>query len=267
MHHPKESAGRFSRRLKLVLAAGVVVVAGVTTLSILTYYRNSCDGPVSVQQDVARSTAGPPPEGGLRVVDQGFSQLPGSVDVGAIIENTSEHIAYRTRVTFGVFDKGRRPVVSPSTPQAHVEIPVILPKQRVGVGRNIAISVPVAGFAVNPRPAQWLTLRGDKHVAPATAQYTKDEESPGLQGFRTLHYTTATSLCRQVPRSGEGVVLRNKSGAIVGGLYVENSSVTEEIRRCRPDKHSEAVSLLEAVTPQGVDPRGTDIYPYCNLVI
>jgi hypothetical protein len=249
------------------VVAGVIVIAGVTALSISAYRKNSCDGPVSVQQDVAQSTSNSPPEGGLRIVEQGFSQLTGSVDVGAIIENTSQHIAYRTQVTFTLFDNGHRSVVPQSAPQVHLEIPVILPKQRIGVGRNIGVAVTVSGFAVSPKPAQWLTLRGGEHVAPATARYTKDDESPGLPGFRTFHYTAATSLCHQVPRNGEGVIFRNKAGAIVGGLYVENSPVTKEIRQCRPDEHSEEVSLLEAVTPQRAEPRRTDIYPYCALAI
>ncbi|HEY3464291.1 MAG TPA: hypothetical protein VGL47_04115 [Amycolatopsis sp.] len=51
-------------------------------------------------------TAGPPTaEGGIRVVDQGFSQNPsGLVSLGAVLENTSDQVAYRVPVRFRLFD-------------------------------------------------------------------------------------------------------------------------------------------------------------------
>jgi hypothetical protein len=75
-----------------------------------------------------------PDGGGLRIIEQGYTQLGARselISIGAIVENTSTQAAYRTRVTFDFFDAKKQSLAPKRGQFYHLEIPIILPGQRI----------------------------------------------------------------------------------------------------------------------------------------
>ena len=118
----------------VVLAAGVVVLAGGRLPWTSDSPGNTCDIPDRVSGQPG-SAASAPGGGGIRVVEQGFSHDPSSaVSLGAMLENTSGTVAYRTALTFRLFDAADAELPETGSAALTVEVPVILPGQRVGAG-------------------------------------------------------------------------------------------------------------------------------------
>src|SRR5438094_4845857 len=93
---------------KLLLSVIVVVViaaAGITTVVLSTSGDDSvskpCDIPNAIQEQPASAKTAPG-GGGIEVAEKGVSPS-GLVSMGAVLRNSSDHIAYRTRVTLKVF--------------------------------------------------------------------------------------------------------------------------------------------------------------------
>lgn len=113
---------RRRRSLVVPALAGLALVGSltITAVGLLSSQFTSRDGGPSAQPCNARPTARPsidasfaaPPAGtGLRVREKGFTVIgpPGrTVSLGAIVENTSTLVAYRTRITFRVHDTAGR---------------------------------------------------------------------------------------------------------------------------------------------------------------
>jgi hypothetical protein len=148
------------------------------------------------------------------VVEQGHSQYPSSygdplVSYGVVLENTSDQIA--TNVSVEVTLMG---VTEPTPEASPVEIPVLMPGQRVGVGHTAYDDASaMTGMDVAVDATQWWPpdLRsielGDISVSELTI-------SPAGDG--TLTFTLDST----VPVYEGGTfhaVLRDASGTIVGG--------------------------------------------------
>src|SRR5438067_2299230 len=130
-----------TKRKLLLLAIVVLVVAaaGVTAVVLSTGDESAskpCDIPNFVQEEPASAKTAPG-GGGIEVAENGLSSV-GLASMGAVLHNTSDRIAYRTRLTLKVF------ITVNGLPQGPLqgsfttmEIPVMMPGQRVGVGRPL----------------------------------------------------------------------------------------------------------------------------------
>jgi len=148
---------------------------------------------------------GPAPDGGdVRVVERG----PGA----AVLENTSTLAAYRIPVTSG---------------WRTVEVPVLLPGQRIGV----VADRPVLG------PAIWLVPEALGGFSPVTAVVVPD-------GIR---YRSAN--CRALTSRGAAALFRAPDGRITGGEQLPPAAVS-----CAPG---------ERVLPGGAP--HAEVHPYCAL--
>src|SRR4051812_6710773 len=92
--------------------------------------------------DAGKTTIAAPSGGGLTVRETGFSpSTDGSrVSVGAVIENGTAEVAYRTRVIFRAFTADGRPAIADSEQYRYfVEIPIIRPNEKVPVGDYVNV--------------------------------------------------------------------------------------------------------------------------------
>jgi hypothetical protein len=209
---------------------------------------------------------------GLRIVERGFSPvgIGGTVSLGAIVENTSTLVAYRTRVTLRVFDAQQQSVVPQSYGRfLRQEIPVILPGQRIGVGASTAVRdgspgrpVAVASFEIDLGTPQWWPPDNDAHsFGPVTTSHQATKRDRVEPGSGSVTYTIESAYCAEIAARGVATVFRNGSGAVVGG----DLAVDAPGGRCRPGRFAESSSAFRSI-PTDVDDSRTESYPYCDPV-
>ncbi|WP_244170199.1 hypothetical protein [Amycolatopsis tolypomycina] len=148
---------------------------------------------------------GPAPDGGaVRVAEQG----PGA----AVLENTSTLAAYRIPVTSGA---------------RTVEVPVLVPGQRIGV----LLDRPAVG------PVIWIAPEALGGFTPVTATVV-----PGGVRYRSEN-------CRALTSRGAAVLFRDAGGRLTGGEQLPPAGVS-----CAPG---------ERLLPGGAP--GAEVFPYCDL--
>ena len=140
----------------------------------------------------------------MRVAERG----PGA----AVLENTSTLAAYRIPVTSGT---------------RTVEVPVLIPGQRIGV----ALDRPALGSVV------WLAPEALGGFTPVTATVV-----PGGVRYRSAN-------CRALTSRGAAVLFRDTSGRITGGEQLPPASVS-----CTTGERQLPVAV-----------RSAEVYPYCDL--
>ncbi|GIF23169.1 hypothetical protein BJ973_000475 [Actinoplanes tereljensis] len=199
-----------------------------------------------------------PAAGGLKVVEQGFTNLNSGASFGAIVENTSTSVAYRTRVTFGFSNNGK-PIEDIPSPLNTQEIPILRPGQRIGVGDTRVLAAPHSATAVEVRLGEttWLTPdEAGRGVLPVTTTDVRTEHpNADYSGYLKISYTTASPTCRPLAWRGVATVLRNQSGTIVGGVLDGSAN------GCATGPH---VTSPGRLLPAADDTR-TEVYPYCDL--
>jgi hypothetical protein len=239
----------------LALAAGTV---GLVVRAHVADTPAACAVPTAAPDKPHDAAAKASDGGGLRVVEQGFTNLNSGVSYGAIVENTSTSIAYRTRVTYRFSSRGK-PVEQPPSPLNAQEIPIIWPGQRIGVAITSVLLSPHSATTVEVRlgDTTWLSQDEASHdISPVTTTVVHTEH-PNDQylGYLKITYTNATAPCRQLAGRGVVTVVRNQSGTIIGGTLQGSDD------GCSPGTHTTSpISLL----PVPDDTR-TQIFPYCDL--
>src|SRR3954452_4657177 len=117
----------------VLLAAIVVSAGGKLPWTGGSGSDDSCDIP-----DRAPASTPASAPGGIKVVEQGFSQGPsGLVSLGAIVENTGSEVARRIPVRFRLFDVAHHELPERKAGDLSVEIPLLLPGQRIGAGTGV----------------------------------------------------------------------------------------------------------------------------------
>jgi hypothetical protein len=252
----------------VVLAVVVRLVLSNRADSAATPTPN-CDIPRSPPAGVQAAAGQAPGGGGLRVVEKGFTQLNGSADTvsaGAIVENTSRQIAYRTRVSFRVFDpQGKSATVAKNDHFLRMEIPVIMPGQRIAAGMSnfvreyptVSVPVTVAGVELDVGMTHWLAQGkfGRISVDQIRLERTATEEVSG-----TVHYTLQSGYCRDTALRGVAIVFRNSAGSIVGGTF----ETVLPGSRCHPGSSTER-AVTDRSIPTGIDDNRTEVSPYCDI--
>lgn len=291
------SPGR--RRLVVLTVTGALVVAlGVGTAVALrsparlaatptpasaaapTSYciESDASAPGTITGGAAEVTTDQPHDGGLDVVESGFAQIgsaaapitrDGITSVGAIIRNTSEQIAYRTRVIFRVLDEAGVSAVLDSTDDQAREIPIILPGQQVGVGARYAVRsegasrIRVAEVDVSITATLWSPAGTD----PAEAAPVGAVTARHLETWRygpddldaSVNYELDSPYCSALASAGAGVVFRDAAGLVVGGGFDPTASQDG----CLPGRSARS-ALLPRSLPPHADVDRTEIYQYCG---
>lgn len=275
-----------SRTRLLVLIAVVVLLGGAAIYAAggrLPWIASSsaCDIPESVTGHQA-------PADGIRVVEQGFSQsaVDGSVGLGALLENTGTSVAYRTRITFRLFDAAHQllPEAAPSPAGLTAEIPIMLPGQRIGVADDThpAGNAKVASFEVEPGATTWISRDAlGKDFSPVNATYLRTgRPNPDSNQTIAVYYRETSTNCRSLSNKGATALFRDARGAIVGGalaspggLFVFRDARGQTVGgeqklptspSCEQgERETWLVPLVPA--PTAAADALTVIYPYCDL--
>ena len=278
-------------RPMLVAAVAVTIGAAVAVITDGRTPSESSDcGVPAYVEGTAASPQAAPDGGGLKVIEQGFTQTGDAVSVGAVVENTSAHPAYRTRVQIRLYDAKRMwlPEVRPGEVRRVMEIPVVLPGQRVGIG-NDAHPAPLYGggeavvksFDVELTTTTWLDAGALGGFAPVAAVEVRAENpNPAAREIVSAHYRENSPNCRALSARGAAVVYRDPAGRIVGGAIeppgalivfrddrgeiVGGQSDPPESAPCAPGERDMWVIPLNPV-PESADLSRTEVHPYCDL--
>jgi hypothetical protein len=270
------------------MAAAVTTTAVLVSVGCTLAVSNRAERPAHAWESTAPCSTPAPPEGvttpathapdggGLRVVDKGFTQIDGprgfQVSLGAVLENTSTQLAYRSRVTLRIYDSEHHPAEWDDRPGEVLMIPVLRPGERVGVGagtsaRNSTIQasngrlldgppVTVAALEVQLGEAQWLPP-DDNVFARISARHERTEPERISDKDATVRYVIGSGYCRPISGHGIGIVFRDKAGAIVGG------DVDGNMAPCRPGSETESAIAFQSFPPNAALTR-TEVYPYCD---
>ncbi|TCO46541.1 hypothetical protein [Actinocrispum wychmicini] len=264
----------------VVIAAGVVLVSGGRLpwidgdSSTPASAPDSCGIPQSVNVDPTAAASG------VRVVDQGLPQADnGQLSLGVVLENTSDKVAYRTRVTYKLFDAGHSPITR--TYLTDAVIPVMLPGQRVGAGvSDLQDSPKAASLEVQIGTTTWLPRDALGGFSPVTAKYLRTRPSPpGSPPLVSVDYHETSANCRPLYPAKVGAVFRDAGGKIVGGDLVDSTigfmtydeqhkAVVPELApptpECAPGERDTWIVPHTGRVPAMDDAR-TEIYPFCDI--
>jgi hypothetical protein len=270
-----------TKRKLLLLGIIVAIVAGIGVTALILSSRGDnsaskpCDIPNFAQEKPASAKIAPG-GGGIRTEEVGTSPT-GLVSMGAVLRNTSDQIAYRTRVVFTVSVSLNGAAPGPLTGSSlTMEIPVMLPGQRVGIGRSL-VSVSgrtkIASADAEPQTTTWLpngALGG--FTAPVdTVESINRVTLPSPAD--AVRYTENSANCRALADRRTAVVFRDSKGKIVGGDLVPpdgkgnqagSAQQAPSSPSCSPGQRSTWIVPLADI-PQNADDKRTELYSYCDL--
>ncbi|MFG1926879.1 hypothetical protein [Cryptosporangium sp. NPDC048952] len=225
------------RRTRWLLFAVLVVVLVGGSAAVIRAWSgddtaSSCDVP-----DTAPDARSEPAGDDVRVVESGWSPTAGGVALAAVVQNTSkDRVAYRTRITF-----------TPAGPDWFLEIPVLLPGQRVGAATWIEGAVSPSRPGVVVGQTHWLDA-GKQGFRSVTATY---RDAGGV--------TVTSPYCRNVARHGVSLLFRDSTGKLLGGARIDDGPDAV----CRPGARTDSEKQVQGV-PAGADPSRTEAYAYCD---
>ncbi|OAP21004.1 hypothetical protein A4R44_08213 [Amycolatopsis sp. M39] len=263
----------------LVLAAAVVVAAAGITAVVLSSpaagpAAKPCDIPGSVpERPVPATTA--PGGGGIEVAEKGVSST-GLASMGAVLRNTSNHIAYRTKAKLNVslILDGIRQRLDGS--QLTMEIPIVLPGQQVGLGRpliNLNANDKVASADVDVQTTTWLPSGALGAFTPPADTYESTSRATASPPADAIRYRETSTNCRALATRRTAVIFRDATGAIVGGDLVppdgkgNPAGTTQQppaSPSCSPGERSTWIVPLQNI-PRRTDDHRTVLYSYCDL--
>jgi hypothetical protein len=263
----------------VILAAIVVSAGGKLPWTEGSASDDSCDIP-----DRAPTSSPVSASGGVKVVDQGFSQGPsGLVSLGAIVENTGSEVARRIPVRFRLFDAAHHELPELTTGELSVEIPLLLPGQRIGAGTGAyRREIPVAGAETVVGSNAWLPRAAVGSLIPVGASYLRTSHFyPDYPVSVDVHYREVSTNCRNLNSGDTTVVFRDRTGRIVGGdhgpagntLTFQDTHGNDIVVERQPPV-SPSCSTGERETwvipyvgaPATADDSRTEVYPYCDLM-
>jgi hypothetical protein len=273
----------------------VAVVAVVTTVTVVlagaslpwsdVSSSGGCDIPDRVS-GISASAVSAPGGGGVRVVEQGFTQDPNStVSLGAVLENSGSSVAYRTQVEFRLFDASHSELPEAGPVKLTVEIPIILPGQRIGAGAGTyRADVRVASVEIVVGATTWVPRDAVGHsFSPVGATYLRTTRfNPRSPISVDVRYQETSANCRSLANRGTAVVFRDPTGKVVGGevgspdtpiMFRDEQGNDLGGEKQRPPSPSCSQGERETwiVPPRGepvtADDARTAIYPYCDLSV
>ena len=258
--------------------AGVLLllIVGLTTWRLVAARPSGPDN-ASTRCTPARPVPGgaaadvAPAGGGLRVVEQGFTQIDGNgkvVSVGAVVENASTAVAYRTPVHIKVFDASHNRASADAGGLLSQVIPVLMPGERIGVGawaylRSDAVTgavTAVASIELELGPSQWFAPDGSAAYFAAITSTHKHTQltTTGGPAYGSIAFTAESPYCQAISDRGVATIFRNSNGAIIGGNLAEVFP-----RGCEPGPADKSATVTAGI-PGGFDDARTSHYLYCD---
>ena len=223
------------------------------------------------------SAGAQPSSGGVTVAEQGFTQVPPDlprnaitsprVSMGAVLQNTSDQVAYRTRVVFDPVDAAGRPVVSgPQTAYKLIEVPILLPGAKVAVGNTATTDEgsTAAKVTITATVTAWLPPGGPANgLGQITATVDAGLSERDDKGAATLGYASESPNCAALISRGVTFAWRDPAGEIVGGNVAPIS--VESV--CRPGGTTEPVTTMTQpnTVPRTADLARTEVTALCDI--
>ena len=209
-----------TRRFWLAGASVLLLIVGLTTWRLVAARPSGPDN-ASTRCTPARPVPGgaaadaAPAGGGLRVVEQGFTQIDGNgkvVSVGAVVENASTAVAYRTPVHIKVFDASHNRASADAGGLLSQVIPVLMPGERIGVGawaylRSDAVTgavTAVASVELELGPSQWFAPDDSAVFFAAITSTHKHTQltTTGGPAYGSIAFTADSPYCQSISDRG-----------------------------------------------------------------
>jgi hypothetical protein len=259
------------RRAGSLLAAGLLLLGA----SACGADGDNPDGPGCKLPAMPSASAGGGDAGPLKVVEQGFSQVgpePSDVSMGAVVENSGTHVAYRVRVTFQALDaQGGDAIARGSSAFLVQEVPIIRPGARAAVGTSVSArsedpvvkpSVKAAKISVTALATRWLAPdAAGAPFADITTKVTAGRTARGKDGSAKIDYQVTSGYCGELVSRGVSLVFRDAGGAVVGGFLANNPTPTG----CAVGTSTQQVSAADKSVPEKADLDRTEVTQYCDL--
>jgi hypothetical protein len=237
---------------------------------------------------------GPGPSGALTVSEIVFdqtSEYSGRTRIAAVIENTSPLTAYHIPVLFDVLDKSGTSISHANTRHwQHVEIPVLVPGQRIGVAAELNVQnfhqwkkdgiyrypegkdyAVVAKAEISFGDSQWESAEAaGEHLLPETRTIIKALRRPSEGSMSIgIDALALSPYCEDVRGRGIVILYRDSSGALLGGemdlRYVRQEKIPRLTSMCYSPVtiHRLSYNWLGKL-PVGTDADRTEVYFYCD---
>ncbi|HWD04476.1 MAG TPA: hypothetical protein VG674_18705 [Amycolatopsis sp.] len=269
-------------KLAVIVAVVVLVVAAIVGIAggRLPWAGGSAGDRCDIPDKVSGELAG---VGAVSVVEQGFTQdQNGAVSVGAVLANTGKDVAYHTKVTFRLFDGSHTELPEAGGSPLTVEVPVIMPGQRIGTGEGTYRSkTKVASVEIGIGSVTWVPQDAVGGFSPVTAKYVRTARfNPRIPTSVDIHYLETSTNCRDLDSRTTAVLFRDTAGKLVGGgvaspdtpiVFRDEQGHDLGGETQRPATPSCARGQRETwiVPPTGgpstADDTRTEIYPYCDF--
>ncbi|MDG4791836.1 hypothetical protein O7626_39160 [Micromonospora sp. WMMD1102] len=220
-----------------------------------------------------RTRIAAPSGGAVTVIDTGFTQTENdsAVSIGAVLENTSSRVAYRTRAFFRAHAAdGDYALDDPALFHYHFEIPIIRPGERAVVGtyaslnstnfRRTGIWLQVARAHLDLFRTQWIP-ETDTGTFPAISAQPDPTQPPLAEDdLVTVRLAANSNACRALGGRGMSMVFRNAAGAVVGGAF----DGTREADFCAAGDFSPRALVFGSRLPDA-DLARTEVNVYCDV--
>ncbi|MBB4741429.1 hypothetical protein BJY16_004888 [Actinoplanes octamycinicus] len=217
----------------------------------------------------------PAPPGGsgmIKVVETGFSQFDdgSKVTIGAVVENGTGQVAYRTQVIFRAATGGGEPGIDKDETNRHLfEIPILRPGQRAVIG-NFANVDDAALAATGKYPSiaragldllrtQWIPAQ-DTNSYPTITTTVTAPASVAAANADGIPVAASSDACHDLRDRGASMVYRTSAGKIVGGTF----DVYDKLGLCRTPAGQRSILPFPAV-PAGADLKRTEATAMCDV--
>ncbi|PRY28970.1 hypothetical protein [Pseudosporangium ferrugineum] len=249
--------------------AAVVVVLAVVAVVLLT--RDDESPQAQCRLVTPPSTAPVNDTTTVRITEQGYTEVrsPGSttVTIGAVLENPSDRVAYRTRVTFDVLGPVGASVVNEVFRRFQtLEVPLILPGAKVPIGDSLGLARSTTANSVSIKPVvtRWLPAGdGNDGLAPVTTTLVPEKTTRDADGSGVITYNARSANCTDLVSRGSSYILRDPSGKLIGG----GVSNDPEGSGCdtSENRYTNTFNTALRSIPQQADLPKTEVASLCDL--
>ncbi len=229
--------------------------------------------PVGIAAADGQSITAPPGgTGALRVIETGFRQIKdGSrVTIGAVVENGTGQVAYRTRVIFRATGKAGGGAIDQDETWGHLfEIPIMRPGERAVIGDFAGVDdtlflangryPPVAAARLDLMRTQWMPAEATGSYPRITVEARPPASASGDDSV-SIPVRTISDACHSLMYRGASLVFRDSSGKIVGGTFDRDS----ESGLCETPTADGQASAFPSV-PAGADLARTEASVFCDV--
>lgn len=209
---------------------------------------------------------------GVKVVDQGFSIVSSengntrNASMGAVVENTTDQVAYRTWIRFDVTDSYSNSAVSEvMTRYKLIEIPFLQPHSTTAVGMTLSLEhgLDATDLTIDVFSGAWMNPGSSGNgLAPVTSTLDAEDSTLEDDASATISYTTENPNCTAMISRGTSMLWRDSAGTIIGGNT--DGSTTSDCRSGAAEHSSSPLSDSDTV-PEDVDLSRSELTVLCDV--